>query len=290
MTPRKDLTLNFLMILAMLSWGLSWTNAKIVGQYCEAPLIMVWRFFLAAISIAPILRISNISFKINKRDFGLILINSLFMVSYNFFYFRGTQIGLAGAGGVLVTTLNPILTLLFTSIVFGNKILKKEVLGLILGLTGGVLIIRFWEFDMASILKSGNLFFILASISWVCVTMTTSISKNRSPYLAYSFWSFSLAFLLCLPLASNENLFSVFDFDNIFWINLLFLSIVAMSFGTSIYFLASTELGPKKASAYIFLVPLTAIGFAMLLLSEQLELSTLFGGILGISAVYLINK
>ena len=49
---------------------------------------------------------------------------------------------------------------------------------------------------------------------------------------------------------------SVFEFDWIFWINLLFLSCIAMSFGTSIYFLASSKLGPKQASAYIFLVPL----------------------------------
>ena len=76
----------------------------------------------------------------------------------------------------------------------------------------------------------------------------------------------------------------------IFYLNFFLVSIGAMSFGTSIYFLASTVLGPKKASAYIFLVPLTAMGFAMLLLSEQLELSTLFGGIFGIYAVYLINK
>ena len=99
-----------------------------------------------------------------------------------------------------------------------------------------------------------------------------------------------MAFLICLPIASNEILFSVFEFDFIFWINLIILSFIAMSFGTSIYFLASTELGPKQASAYIFLVPITAIGFAMLFLSEQLQLSTLVGGMLGIYAVYLINK
>ena len=81
-----------------------------------------------------------------------------------------------------------------------------------------------------------------------------------------------------------------FEFDWIFWINLLFLSCIAMSFGTSIYFLASSKLGPKKASAYIFLVPLSAMGFAMIILFEPLTTSTLLGGILGIYAVYLINK
>ncbi|SVE38041.1 uncharacterized protein METZ01_LOCUS490895, partial [marine metagenome] len=75
-----------------------------------------------------------------------------------------------------------------------------------------------------------------------------------------------------------------------FWLNLILLAVVAMSFGTSIYFQASVKLGPKRASAYIFMVPLTAMGFAMYFLNEPLQLSTLLGGTLGISAVYMINK
>ncbi len=274
----------------MLSWGFSWTNAKLVGQYSDAPLIMVWRFLLATISIAPILIIAKISFFFEKNNFLLIFLNSLFMVSYNYFYFRGTQVGLAGAGGVLVTTLNPVLTLIISAAIYNIKTSKKDILGLVFGLISGALIIRFWELDMTSLLKSGNLFFILASISWVCVTITTSNSKGRLSFMSYSFWSFLFAFILCIPLAYEQNLLSVFEFDWIFWINLLFLSCIAMSFGTSIYFLASSELGPKKASAYIFLVPITAMGFAMIFLLEDLQASTLIGGLFGIYAVYLINK
>lgn len=290
MLSRKDLTLNILIILAMLSWGFSWTNAKLVGQYSDAPLIMVWRFLLATISIAPILIIAKISFFFEKNNFLLIFLNSLFMVSYNYFYFRGTQVGLAGAGGVLVTTLNPVLTLIISAAIYNIKTSKKDILGLVFGLISGALIIRFWELDMTSLLKSGNLFFILASISWVCVTIITSYSKERLSFMSYSFWSFLFAFILCIPLAYEQNLLSVFEFDWIFWINLLFLSCIAMSFGTSIYFLASSELGPKKASAYIFLVPITAMGFAMIFLLEDLQASTLIGGLFGIYAVYLINK
>ena len=290
MLSRKDLTLNTLMILAMLSWGLSWTNAKLVGQYADAPPIMVWRFLLASISIAPVLLISKISFFIKKRDILLIFSNSLFLVSYNYFYFKGTQVGLAGAGGVLVTTLNPVLTLLVSSIIYHTNISTKDIFGLTCGMIGGGLIIRIWQQDLNSLFQSGNLFFIFASISWVSVTIITSYSRERLSFMSYSFWSFSFAFLLSIPLALEQNLMSVFEFDWIFWINLLFLSFIAMSFGTSIYFLASSKLGPKKASAYIFLVPLSAMGFAMIILSEPLQTSTLYGGILGIYAVYLINK
>ncbi|SVB41190.1 uncharacterized protein METZ01_LOCUS194044, partial [marine metagenome] len=38
-----------LTIIAMVLWGLSWTNAKIVGNYGEAPLMMFWRFIFATI-------------------------------------------------------------------------------------------------------------------------------------------------------------------------------------------------------------------------------------------------
>ncbi|MEL1224033.1 MAG: DMT family transporter, partial [Candidatus Neomarinimicrobiota bacterium] len=237
-----------------------------------------------------VLLISKISFFIKKRDILLIFSNSLFMVSYNYFYFKGTQVGLAGAGGVLVTTLNPVLTLLVSSIIYHTNISTKDIFGLTCGMIGGGLIIRIWQQDMNSLFQSGNLFFIFASISWVSVTIITSYSRERLSFMSYSFWSFSFAFLLSIPLALEQNLMSVFEFDWIFWINLLFLSCIAMSFGTSIYFLASSKLGPKKASAYIFLVPLSAMGFAMIILSEPLQTSTLFGGILGIYAVYLINK
>ena len=286
----KDIKLNILMVIAMLTWGLSWTNAKILGQYADAPLIMVWRFFFASLSFAPLLKLTNDSLQLTKDNIYFILGNALCMVSYNYFYFKGTQIGLAGAGGVLVTTLNPILTTLFASLIFGSIMQRKDWLGLGLGLLGSAFIIRLWEMDISYIVQSGNLFFILASLSWVCVTIITSRSKNTIPFMAYSFWSFTFACLLSIPISINEDLLIIFNFDTVFWLNLMMLSVLAMSFGTSIYFLASLRLGPRRSSSYIFLVPITAMGFAMYFLSEPLQLSTLFGGILGIMAVYLINK
>ena len=151
------------MVIAMLTWGLSWTNAKILGQYADAPLIMVWRFFFASLSFAPLLKLSDDSLRLTKDNIYFILGNALCMVSYNYFYFKGTQIGLAGAGGVLVTTLNPILTTLFVGLLFGGIIKQKDWFGLVLGLVGGTFIIRLWEMDGSSLVQSGNLFFILAS-------------------------------------------------------------------------------------------------------------------------------
>mgnify|MGYP001166326887 FL=1 len=286
----KEARITILMLLAMITWGLSWTNAKIVGDYGSPPLMMFWRFFIATLSFAPIVWWHGHTLKINKEMIRIIILNSIFMVSYNFFFFKGTQVGLAGAGGVLVTTLNPILTALFSALFFSGYLLKKDIVGLILGFIGGAFIIKIWDVNSAQLFQSGNFHFIMSSLSWVSVTIVTSRSKDVIHFLPYSFWCFTISTILSLFLGWNEMLVSVFQFDWVFWLNMLSMAVAAMSFGTSIYFQASVELGAKKASAYIFTVPLASMGFAMLFLNEPLILTTFIGGTFGVTAVYLINK
>jgi len=83
---------------------------------------------------------------------------------------------------------------------------------------------------------------------------------------------------------------SVFKTEWIFWFHMISVSIGAMVFGTTIYFIGTTKLGSEKASAFIFTVPLTAILFSIIILDELVEMSTIVGGILAMTAVYLINK
>ena len=48
MDQEKQWKLSTMMIIAMVTWGLSWTNAKILGIYADPPLVMFWRFVIAS--------------------------------------------------------------------------------------------------------------------------------------------------------------------------------------------------------------------------------------------------
>ena len=85
--------------------------------------------------------------------------------------------GLAGVGGVLVTTLNPILTSTVVFCFVDKSVNLKDLIGLAIGFTGGSIIIRFWEMDLNLMIQSGSLFYILASFSWVSVTLTSQNQK-----------------------------------------------------------------------------------------------------------------
>ena len=279
------------MVFAMITWGYSWVGAKILGPYGHVSTKIFLRFFFASIALIPILLKYHIPFRIDKKGFIFILWNSISLCSYNYFYFKSTHMGLAGVGGVLVTTLNPILTSLFVFSFLDRSSAKlKEFVGLIMGLAGGGIIMRLWEMDIALMISSGNIFYILASCSWVSVTITSQKSKNHIHFLTYSFWSFLSSSLLSLSFCEIKSISQTINYDSIYWLNIFLLSIVVMSFANTMYFFASSKIGAVKASSYIFVVPLTAIIFSKIILNEQVLYTTVLGGILSVVAVYLINK
>ena len=279
------------MVFAMITWGYSWVGAKILGPYGHVSTKIFLRFFFASIALIPILLKYHIPFKIDKKGFMFILWNSISLCSYNYFYFKSTHMGLAGVGGVLVTTLNPILTSLFVFSFLDKSSAKlKDFVGLIMGLTGGGIIMRLWEMDIALMISSGNIFYILASCSWVSVTIASQKSKTHIHFLTFSFWSFLSASLFSLSFCEIESISQTINYDSIYWLNIFLLSIVVMSFANTMYFFASSKIGAVKASSYIFVVPLTAIIFSKIILNEQVLYTTVLGGVLSVVAVYLINK
>ncbi len=274
----------------MLTWGLSWTNGKILGNYGSVNVIISWRFFFAFISFFPVFLLSKHSFIPSKKSIPFIILNAIFIISYNLFYFSGTKIGYASTGGILVTTLNPILTAIFTRIIFKTRIKSTDLIGLGIGLFGSCILIKIWSLDIDLMLKTGNLFFILASFSWVCVTIITAFSKNYIHFIPYTFWSFFSGFIFSLLFSINENFFIIYSFDIIFWINFIIVSVGAMAFGQGIYFKATLTIGPKKASSYILIVPIAATFFAISILGESLDIFVISGGILSFIAVIILNK
>ena len=63
------------MIFAMLIWGASWPSGKIVGEYSNPNIIMVWRFIFAALTIAIFMPFLKINLQRPKASFVLSLIH-----------------------------------------------------------------------------------------------------------------------------------------------------------------------------------------------------------------------
>jgi|TARA_B110000263_G_scaffold242279_1_gene247578 drug/metabolite transporter (DMT)-like permease len=275
------------MSLAMFSWAIAWTNAKIVGEYLSFYNLVFFRFLLGFLSLLPFIIIKKNPFP-KMVDLKYILIPSLLFFVYNIAFFKGTHYGLAGTGGVLVTTLNPLCTILIMSLI-NKRIIKKEVVGMFLGVIGGIIIMNLHKEGMVNILNSNNIYFIICAITWGVMTVSVNYAQKRiNPYI-FICLCYLFTMIISFPFTNLGEL-NMSDLDFRFYINFFLVSIGAMSFGTSIYLYSTPILGPAKVSVFIFSVPFIAMGTAYLVLNEPFTINIVIGGLLSLLSIYIINK
>ena len=278
---------HYFMILAMISWGIAWPNAKILNSYFDFYDLVFLRFAFGALCLLPLILYRLKDFKFKANFFMYIIPTSLLFLGYNLSFFMGTNYGDAGKGAVFATTTNPIITYLIIFLIT-RKTNKTDIIGIIIGCFGGIIIMDVLNQGFINIIRLENVFFLICSVIWGMMTVFTSYAqKNIAPfpfvflcYFTTAFFSWSLS---TISLEELQNL------DFIFYINFLMVSVASMGFGTTVYIYATKVIGPFKSSAYIFSVPFVALISANLILDEFIQISTILGGLLCLLSVYIIN-
>ncbi len=292
MAPKQisERTLVFGIVISMFFWGLSWPSGKVLSHYCSAVNFTVYRYFIVIVSLALLLVFSNVKLKIMKAGLTYVFVSGSLLAIYSFLFVKGLQKGTAGAGGVLVTTLNPIMSYLIGIVVSRKLPSRNEGIGLILGLVAGTVLLQLWT-NAHAILDSGNLYFLVAAFLWALMSKFTSKGAKYGSSLSFSLWQYIVTLLCLLPLMDVPEMKAALHITDFrFWGNLFFGSAIVTTLATTVYFYSTTRLGAEKASSFIFLVPLCAAVSSFLLLGEHIYLHTIIGGLMGMTAVYMINK
>ena len=284
----KNNKLHLMMSLAMFSWAIAWTNAKIVNEYLSFYNLIFLRFSIGFVSLYPFIMKKNNLKVLTIKNMKYLIPASIFFFIYNISFFMGTHYGYAGKGAVLVTTLNPIITFIIMSIIY-KKINRKDILGVFIGLLGGFIIIDIYNEGFYNIFNQNNIFFIVCALTWGINTVITNYGQKDMDSYQFIFFCYLFTAILTIPFISIEN-FVIAELDIRFYINFLIVSIGAMSFGTSVYMYATPKLGPIKASVFIFSVPFIALITAYIFLQEPIALNVIVGGLLSLIAIYLVNR
>lgn len=278
------------MLVSMFCWGLSWASGKVLSGYGATTSIALFRLSITFIALLGILFFIKERMAVKANGWLPLIAASVFMTIYNYLFFEGLLHGKPGAGGVLVTTLNPIISYGIMLLAVWRKPTKNETIGLIIGVIAGAILLKVWD-NWHSILSSGNIYFVLATFTWAILSLFTSKSSRYGSPIAYSLWMYgscSVLMFLITSMSSNVALFQAAD--TLFWLNMLFSAVITTSFATTFYFVATARLGAGKASSFIFLVPFSAALGSWVFLQEQPQIHTIIGGLLGIAAVYIINR
>lgn len=276
------------MVIAMLLWGTGWPVLKILTETVSWEVATFWRLLIMSIAFLPILWWKKKPLHLPKSSWIWVGISGLFYAVYMALAFWGIKLATAGAGGMIMTTLSPILTSILVLIFIRSRTSAHHTVGLGLGLVGGMIMLEVWNGDLLT--NNGNLIIVLAALAWSAISVLAQYNHNHLDPILYTFFLGVSGTLVMFFVAFPHGILQVFDQGIRFWSALLYLAILTQTMASTIYFIASSKIGSQKASSYMLLVPVFAIFSSYLLLSEIPSLSLLIGGGLSIFAVYWINR
>jgi len=279
---------SLLLIFAMLLWGGGWTALKILTVHVGVEVLSLWRFVIMFLSFIPILFFLKIPLRLPKESAKYIFMSSILNVLFMILAYLGVERSTAGSGGVVITVLSPLFTFVLSSFIFKHKNNRAQYFGLFIGLLGGMIMLNIY--NEQNIMQAGDIYFILAAITWAGVTLLAQKSHSHIHPVHYSFYISSMAMLILFFINTSNDISVVFDQDASFWVALLYLGILGQSVATTIYFVASGKLGSSKASSFMFLVPLFALLISYMVLDEPIQMHIVLGGAICLVSVYLINK
>ena len=286
---QSEKSMTLIMLLVPFVWALSGVSTKYLSFYISEDEVVVYRFLLSALSTFPLLLWMKIPMKISLKNFLICIFLAFFLIGNYRTYFMGMQRGAVGLGAALVTVLIPIFVYLMMIFSKKSKPILKDWLALILGVTGVTLMLDLGQLNLERLVTGGNIYFVFAALTYAMFTVAASYMRNIH-VLTINFYVCLLGFLIDWNLAfDSNNLSKLGSMDYIFWINILFVSVIAGTAITAVYYSGLRIIGSKKSSAFSILTPFFAIALGALFFGEMITIYNAIGIVMAVLALIVLN-
>jgi len=230
--------------------------------------------------------------KIALEDFPRIAAAALFGVALNMLtFFKGLSYTSPIMGAVLMVT-TPMIVLILSAIFMKERMQKRKIFGIILGLSGTITLILYGKSMVnAPNATLGNLLVFINAISYGFYLIL--VKKLMDKYNAFTFvkWIYTFGFIMVLPFGWSE--FDAINWStiptDIFW-KIGFVVVFSTFLTYLLNLISMRELKPTTVAVFIYLQPLFATIFAVGLGKDELSLVKLLSAVLIFAGVYLVTQ
>ena len=280
---------NYIILLFLaIVWGSSFILMKKGLEFFTYTQVATLRLFIAFLSLLPfIIRAFK---KVAKKHWPAIIITAFLGNGIPAFLFTKAQTHLESSFVGILNSLTPLFTLLFGIYFFKSKPRKINIIGIIVGLSGAVIL---FSYDIGDVI-SFNYYTLFVIFATLCYAISVNVIRKYLRDLDALSIS-ALAFLFLGP-ASGIYIFSN-DFIPLLFsesgikalIYITILAVVGTSFAVVIFNKLIKDSSAIFAASVTYLIPLLAI-FWGLIDGENILFSHLLGTTIILCGVYLVNK
>lgn len=231
--------------------------------------------------------------RIEKSDWWRIGACAVFgMVLNMLMFFKGLSLS-TPINSAVSMTITPVLLLLLTALILKERITWIKSFGIVFGLSGALVLIVFQEKTQTNApnIPLGNLLFVLNAISYsfYLILVKPLVSKYKPVTLLKFF--FLIAFCINLPIGYSELIQVEWSSLNPSEIGQMAFVVVATTFLTYLFnIFALKQLSPSTVGGFIYLQPLVATVFAILMGADTLNALRIGAASLIFFGVYLSTR
>ena len=230
--------------------------------------------------------------KIERADFPRIIWAAFFGVALNMLsFFKGLTLTTPISASVIMVS-TPMIVLVLSAIIIKERMRKRMVFGIVLGLIGTAFLILYGKsVGNATNAGLGNLLVFVNASSYGLYLVL--VKKLMDKYNAFTFvkWVYLIGFLMVLP-------FGWEDFEAVNWallpIDIYWKIGFVVVFSTFLTYLLNLlsmkELKPTTIAVFVYLQPVFATIFAISLGKDELTLVKIVSALFIFSGVYLVTQ
>jgi drug/metabolite transporter (DMT)-like permease len=278
---------------ASVIYGINHTIAKDLMPYVIEPYGFIFLRISGAAVLFWLLSLFYPSEKIEKTDILRFIACGLFGMTINMLmFFKGLSLSTPINSSVVIT-LVPVILLIMSVVFLREKISWRKYLGIGLGLLGALFLIFFGikKQNNAPNIPLGNVLFLVNATSYSIYLIIVKPLVEKYNSITLMKWFFLIAFVINFPIGLNE-------FTAVEWSQLPIETLYKLSFvviGTTFFtylfnIYALKQLQPSTIGAFIYLQPVIAVLFAILVGSDSITPIRSGAAILIFAGVYLSTR
>ncbi len=277
---------------AQVIYAMNYSIAKDLMPKHIQPLGLVFLRISGACLLFWILSLFSKQEKLEKGDLKKMAILAIFGVCVNqAFFIYGLSITQPINSAIIMIS-NPIAVIVFTMIVFKERLTFYKLGGLGLGIAGALTLLLFkGNFVLGSETILGDMFTLINSMSWAVFVVMAKPYMQKYQTVTVMKWIFLFGLIYIAPFGINDIVHTNWaGFDNSIWIAIAFVVIATTFFAYLLNTYALKALSPSVVSMYIYFQPFLATLFAVALGKDTLTPIKILSAIFIIAGVYLVSK
>jgi len=291
LTMSKKLLAHIALFAANLIYGANYIVAKEAMPEYIAPFGFILIRVIGATLLFWFIWSTMIREKVARSDFLRLAACGLFGVAINqLLFFKGLSITTPINAAIIMTS-NPVVVMLFSIWILKEAITVQKITGLLIGLTGAILLIIAGSgFSFSSDTFRGDLMVFINAASYALYLVIVKPLMVKYHPITIVTWIFTFGLIIVIPLGYQELLAVEWgSFTPTIWAAVSFVVVFTTFLAYLLNVSALKQLSPAIVSYYIYLQPLLAAMIALYFEKDHLTLVKTGAALLIFAGVYLVS-